>query len=77
MCEACGRVWSPYVGVCNPCRHRAERKPLTPPPPRVQVFFVWWAPLVGGYWDRKGRVLYLVPLPCLALALDLGKRGPR
>jgi hypothetical protein len=38
----------------------------------MKVSFAWYDLWVGAYWDRKGRVLYVCPLPTLLLTF-----GPR
>ena len=35
----------------------------------VRFLFAWYDLWVGAYWDRKQRVLYVCPLPCVLIAL--------
>lgn len=35
----------------------------------MRVFFAWYDLWVGAYWDRKNRVLYVCPLPCIVIQL--------
>lgn len=37
---------------------------------RVSVVFAWYDLWIGAYWDRKGRALYLLPVPCLGVKLE-------
>lgn len=37
---------------------------------RARLFFAWYDLWVGFYWDRKGRVLYFCPLPCVVIAVS-------
>lgn len=37
---------------------------------RVSVRFAWYDLWVGAYWDRKARVLYLCPLPCVLVTVQ-------
>jgi hypothetical protein len=36
---------------------------------RVRLSFAWYDLWVGAYWDRRERVLYVCPLPCLLLTI--------
>jgi hypothetical protein len=38
---------------------------------RAQLIFAWYDLWVGLYWDRLDHVLYLFPVPCLGIRLDL------
>lgn len=33
----------------------------------ISVKFRWYDLWVGAYWDRRARVLYVCPLPCVVL----------
>lgn len=35
--------------------------------PRVRLYFAWYDLWIGAYWDRKRRVLYVCPLPCIVV----------
>jgi hypothetical protein len=37
---------------------------------RIRPVFAWYDMWVGAYWDRRGRRLYVLPLPCLGLVLE-------
>lgn len=37
--------------------------------PTIQFKFAWYDFWVGAYWDRKARVLYVCPLPCVLLVI--------
>jgi hypothetical protein len=37
----------------------------------VRVSFAWYDLWIGAYYDRKARVLYVCPLPCLLLTFPL------
>ncbi len=39
---------------------------------RVSVFLAWYDLWVGAYWDRSSRALYLCPLPCVVIKVDMG-----
>lgn len=36
---------------------------------KIRVRFAWYDLWVGAYWDRKGRTLYLCPLPMLLVEI--------
>jgi hypothetical protein len=36
---------------------------------KVTAFFRWYDLWVGAYWDRKQRVLYLLPVPMFGVAI--------
>lgn len=31
----------------------------------MKVMFAWYDIWIGAYWDRKARVLYICPIPCV------------
>lgn len=37
---------------------------------KVRFFFAWFDLWVGAYYDRKKRVLYVCPLPCVVLSFS-------
>ncbi len=38
---------------------------------RVSFFFAWYDAWVGAFWDSKKRTLYLCPLPCCVLKIEM------
>jgi hypothetical protein len=36
---------------------------------KVNLFFAWYDFWVGFYYDRKQKVLYICPLPCVVIKL--------
>lgn len=38
----------------------------------ARVRFAWYDLWVGAYVDRKNRVLYVCPLPCLLIEIRAG-----
>lgn len=38
---------------------------------RLRIFVAWYDLWVGLYYDRKGKQLYVCPLPCLVFQIDL------
>jgi len=32
---------------------------------KVQLVLAWYDIWVGFYWDRKNKVLYVMPIPCI------------
>ena len=42
---------------------------------RIRVFFAWYDMWVGAYWDRKKRILYVCPIPCLCIEIRCEKEA--
>ncbi len=38
---------------------------------RVKFLFAWYDLWVGVFWDRKSRKLYILPLPCIGVVVQL------
>jgi hypothetical protein len=38
---------------------------------RVHFLFAWYDLWVGVYYDRRSKRLYILPLPCVGLVIDL------
>jgi len=38
---------------------------------KVSAFFAWYDLWIGAYFDRSKRVLYVCPLPCCVLKLEI------
>lgn len=38
---------------------------------RVSFLFAWYDPWIGAYWDRQKRRLYILPLPCIGIVINL------
>jgi hypothetical protein len=41
----------------------------------VRPLFAWYDLWVGAYWDRKGRRLYILPLPCIGVVIEFGAKA--
>ena len=41
---------------------------------RVTTFFRWYDLWIGAYWDRKGRDLYVCPLPMVGVKIHIPAR---
>jgi len=39
---------------------------------RCRLVAEWRDLWIGAYWDRKRRLLYLLPMPCLGIVLNFG-----
>jgi hypothetical protein len=39
----------------------------------VRLSIAWYDLWIGAYWDRRERVLYVCPLPCLLLTIREAK----
>ena len=39
---------------------------------RVRPLMRWYDFWVGVYWDRKRKYLYLLPIPCFGLVIEMG-----
>jgi len=39
---------------------------------RIRPVFAWYDAWIGAYWDRHSRTLYVLPLPCLGVAVQFG-----
>jgi len=42
---------------------------------RLRPLLAWYDLWIGAFWDRKARRLYLLPLPCVGVAIDFGPRN--
>lgn len=38
----------------------------------MRIYWAWYDMWVGAYWDRKNRVLYVCPIPCLIIEVRRG-----
>lgn len=43
----------------------------------IRPLFAWYDMWVGAFWDRKARALYLLPLPCIGIVINLEPAGNR
>lgn len=41
----------------------------------MKVFFAWYDFWVGAFWDRKKRILYVCPIPCVVFQITLTESG--
>jgi hypothetical protein len=41
--------------------------------PKVKLLFAWYDLWVGFYWDRIGRKLYFLPIPCFGIVFSFKK----
>lgn len=41
---------------------------------KIKPLFAWYDLWIGAYWDRSARRLYVLPLPCVGVVFDFGKR---
>lgn len=37
---------------------------------KIRPLFAWYDLWIGLYWDRKGRKLYILPLPCIGIVIE-------
>lgn len=40
---------------------------------RVRPIAAWYDLWIGVYWDRQRRRLYVLPLPCVGIAIEFGR----
>lgn len=38
----------------------------------IRFIFAWYDLWIGAYYDRKGRALYLLPIPCCGIVIQRG-----
>jgi len=39
-------------------------------PVTARLVFAWYDLWIGAYWDRRSRVLYVLPLPCVGVRIS-------
>lgn len=37
---------------------------------KASFFFAWYDMWGGAYWDRKNRILYICPIPCVGIKME-------
>lgn len=42
----------------------------------MKVRILWFDMWIGAYWDRKSRILYVAPLPCVVFIFSF-RQTPR
>ena len=55
----------------NPHSPELPRKPRM----TVRPIFAWYDLWIGAFWDRKGRRLYILPLPCVGIVIQFSQAG--
>jgi hypothetical protein len=40
---------------------------------KIKPLFAWYDLWVGAFWDRKGRKLYILPVPCIGVVIQFGR----
>ena len=38
---------------------------------KIRPIFAWYDLWVGVFWDRKARKLYILPVPCIGVVVQL------
>lgn len=41
---------------------------------KVKLIFAWYDFWVGVFWDRKGRILYVFPVPMFGIKITLKEK---
>jgi hypothetical protein len=41
---------------------------------RIKPIFAWYDIWIGMFWDTRKRKLYILPVPCLGIVMDLSAR---
>lgn len=37
---------------------------------KVKLIFAWYDLWIGAYYDRKNKMLYILPVPCLGVVIQ-------
>lgn len=43
---------------------------------KIRPIVAWYDLWIGAYWDTKNRRLYVLPVPCLGVVIDLSHERP-
>lgn len=43
---------------------------------RLRLVFAWYDLWIGVYWSRHDRTLYVLPIPCVGIAIAFAKETP-
>lgn len=41
---------------------------------KVKLLFAWYDIWAGAYWDRKNKLLYILPIPCFGVVIKFIKK---
>lgn len=41
---------------------------------KISPLFAWYDLWIGAFWDRKNRVLYILPVPCFGFKVEFGRK---
>jgi hypothetical protein len=43
---------------------------------KLKLVIAWYDLWIGAYWDREGRRLYLLPIPCVGVVIQFETTQP-
>jgi len=67
MCKGSGELMAAPIGV-------ASSEIVVPRPLSVKFLFAWYDFWVGIFWDSRKRKLYILPVPCVGVVIELPAR---
>jgi len=70
-CPNCKKPKAPLNSLCGTCFLATMGIPTEPKKSRVSFILAWYDFWVGFYLDTNKRKLYILPIPCVGIVIQL------